>query len=96
MFEQSKMSPNDTMYEHIDDINRAIADVRSHLTHEIKLDPELSHMSVFVDAQRYLQAHVRRALMFLDGGLHALEGGYGLVALTCARSIYESTTPSSV
>lgn len=79
------------MYEHVDDINRAIADVRAHLADEIKVDPELSHMSVFVDAQRYLQAHVRRALMFLDGGLHALQGGYGLVAIACVRSVYEST-----
>jgi hypothetical protein len=91
MFDRSRLSPNGEMYEHIDDINRAIADVRSHLTDEIKVDLELSHMSVFVDAQRYLQAHVRRALMFLDGGLHALEGGYGLVAITCVRSVYEST-----
>jgi hypothetical protein len=91
MFDRSRLSPNDEMYEHIDDINRAIADVRSHLTDEIKIDLELSHLSVFVDAQRYLQAHVRRALMFLDGGLHALEGGYGLVAISCVRSVYEST-----
>ena len=48
MFDRSRLSPNGEMYEHIDDINRAIADVRSHLTNEIKIDLELSHMSVCV------------------------------------------------
>lgn len=90
MFDRSRLPPSDETFEYVDDINRAIADVRSHLTDEIKIDAKLSHMSVFLDAQRYLQAHVRRALMFLDGGMHALEGGYGLVAITCVRSVYES------
>jgi len=90
MFDRSRMSPDDGMYEHVEDINRAIADVRSGLKREIKLDNSKVNLTVFVDAQRYLQAHIRRALMFLDGGKHALDGGYSLVALTCARSIYES------
>lgn len=91
MFEQSRMNPDDVMYGHVADINTAIANVRSHLKPEIKLDDGNGILTVFVDAERYLQAHIRRALMFLDGGKHALDGGYSLVALTCARSIYECT-----
>jgi hypothetical protein len=45
---------------------------------------------IYGNAKSYLQSHIRRALMFLDGGAHAMEAGYGLITLACARSLYES------
>lgn len=90
MFDKNRLSTADTMYEHVDDINSAIADVRARLVDEISTSAPNWNFWVLTSAQRYLQAHIRRALMFLDGGLHAIDGGYGLVAITCARSLDES------
>jgi hypothetical protein len=72
MFDRSKLSPDDEMYEHVDDINRAITDVRSHLTDEIKIDPELSHTRAPLYAQSH-GTHRRAAaistLVLSDAGL---------------------------
>jgi hypothetical protein len=90
MFDRNRISPDDAMYEHVDDINSAISKVRARLVDEIDTSSQNWSFWVLTSARRYLQAHIRRALMFLDGGKHALDGGYGLVALTCARSLDES------
>jgi hypothetical protein len=91
MFDKSRLLPEDVMFEHVDEINRAVANVRLRLKDEIQTKRSAPKLDLFVDAERYLQAHVRRALMFLDGGKHSLDGSYGLVTLACARSLYEST-----
>ena len=38
----------------------------------------------------YIQAHVRRCIMFLDAGVAEIEAGRPLVADLCTRAIYES------
>ena len=38
----------------------------------------------------FFQAHLRRALAFLEGGKHALDAGHGLVAVTAVRCLFES------
>ena len=75
----------------VDDINRAIANVRARLVGSIDTSNENWNFWVTSYAKRYLQAHIRRALMFLDGGMHALDGGYGLVGKHSKR--WESSLP---
>ena len=89
MFDKSRLSSDDAMYKHVEDINSAISAVRSRLSNEINTSGPNWNFWILTYARRYLQAHMRRALMFLDGGMHALDGGYGLVAITCARSLDE-------
>ncbi|MGY2915788.1 hypothetical protein [Bradyrhizobium sp. USDA 3262] len=91
MFDKNRLTPDDPTYPDIDDINDAVRKVRSLVADELNAGSESLESALYESARCYLQAHVRRALMFLDGGAQALEAGYGLVTLTCARSLWEST-----
>ncbi len=90
MFDKSRLSPDNPTYADIDDINDAVRKVRSLVSEEVKVGSESLDSAIYENAKCYLQAQVRRALMFLDGGANALEAGFGLVTLACARSLWES------
>jgi hypothetical protein len=89
VFDQDKLSSDNPLRADIDDVNDAIRNVRALVTDQIKVDDRLD-IGLYGMAQCYFQAHVRRALMFLDGGAQAMDAGHGLVTLSCARSLYES------
>jgi hypothetical protein len=90
MFTKTEMSPDTPMFEHIDAINRSIAHVRSRLKDHVEIDSIEDEAMIQSQAEIFLQAQLRRALAFLDGGKHALDAGHGLVALTAIRCLYES------
>lgn len=90
VFDKSRLSTEDPTYADIDDINDAIRKVRLLVSDEVKIGSESLDSAIYENAKCYLQAHVRRALMFLDGGSNALDAGFGLVTLACARSLWES------
>lgn len=78
------------MFEHIDSINQSISQVRSALKDSVDMDPLDDISMIRGQADLFFQAHLRRALAFLDGGKYALDAGHGLVALTAIRCLYES------
>ena len=54
-----------------------------------RLDPETSARLSSV-VRIYIQSHLRRLIMFLEGGLHEHEQKRPLFTITAARSMYES------
>jgi hypothetical protein len=90
MFDKTQIPPDTAMFEHIDAINQSINRVRSALKDNVEMDPLDDVSMVRGQAEIFFQSHLRRALAFLDGGKHALDAGYGLLALTAIRCLYES------
>jgi hypothetical protein len=90
MFNKADFSPEDSMYQHIDSINKSIATMRSLVKDEVVHKTESDFDLLRGQVDLFLQAQLRRALMFLDGGKHALDAGYGLITLVCVRCIFES------
>jgi hypothetical protein len=84
VFDKERLLPDNPLRADIDDVN-----IRALVTEQIKIDDRLD-IGLYGMARCYFQAHLRRALMFLDGGAQAMNAGYGLVTLACARSLYES------
>jgi len=90
MFDKTQISPETPMFEHIDSINQSVNRVRSALKDQVDMDPLDEISMIRGQAEIFFQAHLRRALAFLDGGKYALDAGHGLVALTAIRCLYES------
>jgi hypothetical protein len=90
MFTKSEIPPDDWLSEQVDDINRSIARVRSFLTEDVDISSIEDLPMLRCQVEIFFQAHLRRALEFLDGGKHALDAGYGLVAITAVRCLFES------
>lgn len=90
MFDKSTIPPGSAMYEHVDAINKAIARVRAHLKDSVDISSLDDIPMIQAQGELFFQAHLRRALAFLDGGKCALDAGHGLVAITAVRCIYES------
>jgi hypothetical protein len=90
MFDKSKLPTDCPMYEDIDQINRSVASMRSLLKGKVCFEADGDIPMLRSQVEIFFQAHLRRALMFLDGGKLALDTGYGLVTLTAVRCLYES------
>jgi hypothetical protein len=90
MFEKTEIPPDTPMYEHIEAINLSINRVRSHLKEHVDIESIEDTAMIQGQVGIFLQAHLRRALAFLDGGKHAMDAGHGLLALTAIRCLYES------
>jgi hypothetical protein len=90
MFDKTQIPPDTAMFEHIDAISQSINRVRSALKDNVEMDPLNDVSMIRGQAEIFFQSHLRRALAFLDGGKHALDAGYGLLALTAIRCLYES------
>ena len=82
MFEKSAIPPDNPMIDDIDQINRSIARVRSLLKDEVTIDSQEDFPMIQSQVEIFQQAHLRRALEFLDGAKHALDGGHALLAIT--------------
>jgi hypothetical protein len=89
LFDASKICSRDLSLQEISAANIGIDRLRARQVSEIEV-------SILPDAllgsavQVFFQGHVRRALMFIEGGYEAYLAGRGLVACTCARAIYET------
>lgn len=90
MFDKAQISPDTAMFDQIDAINLYIDRVRRTLKDSVDMDPLDDVSMIRGQAEVFFQAHIRRALAFLDGGKHALDAGHGLIALTAVRCLYES------
>jgi hypothetical protein len=90
MFIKSEIPPDDSMFEQVDDINRSIARVRSFLSETVDISSIDDLPMLRSQVEIFFQAHLRRALAFLEGGKHALDAGHGLVAITAVRCLFES------
>jgi hypothetical protein len=90
MFTKSEIPPDDLSFELVDDINLSIARVRSFLTENVAIDSIENLPMLNSEVEIFFQAHLRRALAFLEGGKHALDAGHGLIAITAARCLFES------
>ncbi|QDL97939.1 hypothetical protein FLL57_11720 [Rhodopseudomonas palustris] len=90
MFDKTQISSDTAMFDQIDAINLYIDRVRQTLKDSVNMDPLDDVSMIRGQAEVFFQAHIRRALAFLDGGKHALDAGHGLIALTAVRCLYES------
>jgi len=90
MFTKSEIPPDDALGEQVEEINRSITRVRSFLTETVDISSIEDLPMLRTQVELFFQAHLRRALDFLDGGKHALDAGYGLVAITAVRCLFES------
>jgi hypothetical protein len=90
MFNKGDIPPETLMFGYIDQINLSIRRVRASLKDQANTDSLEDTAMIQSQAGIFFQAHIRRALAFLDGGRHALDAGHGLVALTTIRCLYES------
>jgi hypothetical protein len=91
MFTKSEIPPDILLFAQVDEINRSIGRVRSYLREKVDIDSSEVDLSMLrSQVEIFFQAHLRRALAFLDGGKHALDAGHGLVAITAVRCMYES------
>ncbi|MDX6462934.1 MAG: hypothetical protein QOE55_6631, partial [Acidobacteriaceae bacterium] len=90
MFNKTEIPADTPMFEHIDAIDLSINRVRSSLKEDIDIESIEDTAMIQSQVGIFLQAHLRRALAFLDGGKHAMDAGHGLLALTAIRCLYES------
>jgi hypothetical protein len=90
MFNKMEIPPDTPMFEHIDAINLSINRVRSSLKEYIDIESIEDTAMIQSQVGIFFQAHLRRALAFLEGGKHAMDAGHGLLALTAIRCLYQS------
>lgn len=90
MFTKSDVPPDDELFEQVDDINRSIARVRSFLSENVELGSIEDLPMLRSQVEVFFQAHLRRALAFLEGGKYAADAGHGLLAITAVRCLFES------
>ena len=70
--------------------NGGIDKLQARLVNELDTSCVLPDVIVQSSVQVFFQGHIRRALMFIEGGHDAYLAGRGLVAYACARAIYET------
>jgi hypothetical protein len=73
MFDKTEIPPYTPMFEYIDSINQSISRVRSALKDHVDMDPLDDISMIRGQAESFFQAHLRRALAFLNSGKSALE-----------------------
>jgi hypothetical protein len=87
-FDRSKL-PGDLTVDIIDTTNAAIDRLRARKIASLHSD-STSAIGWFKNwAHLYLQAHIRRSLSFIDGGVAELAAGRTIVTALCARSLLE-------
>ena len=89
MFIKSDLPPDHELFEQVDDIKRSIAGVRSFLSENVELGSIEDLPMLRTEVEIFFQAHLRRALAFLEGGKYAADAGHGLVAITAVRCLFE-------
>ncbi|MGM5002932.1 hypothetical protein AB8A05_29685 [Tardiphaga sp. 538_B7_N1_4] len=90
MFDYTAFTDGNINPEIVDKTNAIVEKVRSLMVDQLDTRGPTLGYTVAAYTRSYFQAHMRRALEFLDGGMAAHKAGQALVAATCARSILES------
>jgi hypothetical protein len=90
MFDHAAFTDGNIDRETVDNANAIVDRVRSLLVDHLSTRGPTLGYTVDAYANSYFQAHIRRALEFLDGGMEELSTGRAFIAATCARSILES------
>src|SRR6266403_1314262 len=81
--------PDEVTVELLDAANAGVESFRVRKSPSIALkDPITSYRQANL-IRVYIQAHIRRCLAYIDGGLAEYKAGRSLVTYSCARSIYE-------
>jgi hypothetical protein len=78
MFIKSDLPPDHELFEQVDDINRSIARVRSFLSENVGLGSIEDMPMLRTEVEIFFQAHLRRALAFLEGWKYAADAGHGI------------------
>jgi hypothetical protein len=88
MFDRNAL-PSDITVETVDTTNTLLAALRARKVPRIKLDgaTRIEMLTNWVDA--YPQAHIRRSLSFVGGGLAEYHAGRTIITALCARAILE-------
>ena len=89
MFDE-KQAPPEFPEELLAEVNTLIASLRSRLVDRIDLPEPPTGARLFNLVRAYLQAHLRRALTFLDGGYAEFKAGRPLMTDMATRAIYGS------
>jgi hypothetical protein len=89
MFERSQFPP-EFPDELCDEVNVRIDRLRARLVDRIDLPEPPTGTRLFNLIRAYLQAHLRRALIFLDGGYAEIKAGRPLMTEMATRAIFES------
>jgi hypothetical protein len=84
LFDRNRTLDDDLTPEFVDATNAVVERLRTRLAREITLGAPGSSVRC------YLQAHLRRCLIFVDGGVAELEAGRPLVTEMCTRALYEN------
>ncbi|WP_316204192.1 hypothetical protein [Bradyrhizobium sp. SZCCHNS3051] len=89
MFERAQ-APAEYPDEFLAEVNALVERLRARLVDRIDLPEPPTGTRLFNMIRAYLQAHLRRALTFLNGGHAEYLGGRPLMTEMAARAIYES------
>jgi hypothetical protein len=84
LFDRNRTFDDDLTPEFVDTTNVVVERLRARLAREITLGEPGSSVRC------YLQAHVRRCLMFVDAGLAELDAARPLITEMCTRALYEN------
>jgi hypothetical protein len=76
--------------EMIDEINALVERLRAMKTDAIVLAEPATAFRLSNMVRCYVQAHIRRSLVFLEAGVAEIEAGRHLAAELCTRAVYES------
>jgi hypothetical protein len=89
LFDVSTLSSEDMPVQLISTVNLGIDRLRARRVSKIETGI-MPHDLINSSTLAFLQAHARRALMFIEGGYDAYLAKRGLVAYSCARAICET------
>lgn len=88
-FDVTEFSEKEIPRRLVSEANDGIEKLRMRLVDEIKLSI-LPPLLLRSSAQAFFQGHIRRSLMFIEGGHDAYLAKRGLVAVACSRAVYET------
>jgi hypothetical protein len=83
-FEEPELTP-----EIVDQVNDLLERLRTFLVPRIVLADPITGSRIPNLVRSYIQAHLRRCLLFVDAGVAELNSGRSLVTEFCSRALYE-------
>jgi hypothetical protein len=89
LFDAKKLSNYNVPPVLIERANEGVDRLRARLVNEI-ITSVIPDLLVRAQTRIFFQGHIRRCLMFIEGGNEAHLSGRDLVSITCARAIYET------
>jgi hypothetical protein len=75
---------------HVQHVNDIVRRLRARRVERIEVPEPGSRFQLSNTIRAYNQAHLRRALMFIEAAHHHVSSGSGLVALTAVRCVFET------